>query len=229
MAGEDLVYDPQLGEWVRPDQLYGSTRPTSWGRINRNSYSTPSANDIEWQRLNKEVERLKAKPTLGDYEGIGTDSKYKFDPKLITGEEISQEAMSSPWYKMALQKQELDQKNALQRNALQGAGTLADARSQLAMRGGLRSGAWERLANSGMQNTMLGQQNIRSAGMGDRANLGMKSADIASALLTQNANTINTGRLADIKTNLWDLEAKQDWKKKVFDEDMKNYASQQSI
>ena len=69
----------------------------------------------------------------------------------------------------------------------------------------------------------------RSAGMGDRANLGMKSADIASALLTQNANSINNGRLADIKTNLWDLEAKQDWKKKLFDEDMKNYASQQSI
>lgn len=207
--------------WENEDPEVGHN-PRSIPRTINPNYD---ANMRELQRLQK---ILNERPQLGEYKGIGTDLKYMVDPFVFSSSDINFESQNSPWYKMALENQALGEKTALQRADLDSQGALANARAQLSMRGGLRSGAAERLAQSGMQNTMNSQQNLRMAGLSDRANLGMKSADLASNLLQNRANTINNARAANVQTKLWDLAAQQDWRMKKYTEEMKDYAARMS-
>lgn len=74
-----------------------------------------------------------------------------------------------------LQKQGLEQQNALQDAARNQASQAAQARTNMAMRGGINSGAAERLARSSMLSGYNQQQQIARQGMGDR--LGIQAND----------------------------------------------------
>lgn len=80
----------------------------------------------------------------------------------------------SAWGKLAEQSQRQDE--MFQRGDItrQGAGQLANARSSLAMRGGLRGGAAERLAAGGAESQLMAAQDLGRAGMQTRAGIGMQ-------------------------------------------------------
>ena len=102
--------------------------------------------------------------------------------------EIEQRAMGegpSDWLKLQLQGQQAGQAQARDQLGQQQAGATAEAQSQLAMRGGLRSGARERLAQAGSESRMMGLQDLASAGRGERLGLQQADEQMKTNLLTQ--------------------------------------------
>lgn len=81
---------------------------------------------------------------------------------------------ASPWAQLAQNRQRLQEQ--AQRDQLQkeGAARQAEARSALAMRGGLSSGARERLARSGMRDQLLGAQDVSRQGAQSALQIGMQ-------------------------------------------------------
>lgn len=94
-------------------------------------------------------------------------------------------AEDSPWLKLQLQKQGLEQTTAMDNAARQSVTGTEQAQSNLAMRGGLSSGARERLARGGQEDLLSSRQNIGAAG--DLNRLGLRTADeqIKMNLLSQ--------------------------------------------
>lgn len=87
---------------------------------------------------------------------------------------------SSPWLGMQLGRQSLDQQNASDQAAVGAAGQTAQARTGLAMRGGLTGGAGERLAMTGMRNANQGQADVLRQGMSDRMTAGIDASKAAT-------------------------------------------------
>lgn len=81
----------------------------------------------------------------------------------------------SPWAKLQLAKQGIEEKGALENVGAQSAGARAEAESNLAMRGGLSGGARERLSQGAMSNAVLGGQGVRRAG--ELSRLGIQTTD----------------------------------------------------
>mgnify|MGYP006899572732 CR=1 FL=1 len=137
----------------------------------------------------------------------------------------------SAWAQMAEQGQRLDEQNMLNQAAQAQAGQQAGARSNLAMRGGLRGGAAERLAASGSENALLGGQGIRNQGMQGRLGIGMQDESNKLNLLSQlpGAELAQAGYKSgldqqnisnklgvdqyNINNSLADMAAKNQWKK----------------
>lgn len=97
--------------------------------------------------------------TVGDMSTGLLQSPYNLTNQLNTqgleamrAEALRDSGQMSRWGQMALSQ-------AQNQNAAQNAGALTQASNQLAMQGGLRSGARERLASQGMQNTLRANQN----------------------------------------------------------------------
>ena len=82
----------------------------------------------------------------------------------------------TPWAAMAREQQRLEEKGAYDIAAKQQLGALQGAQAQLAMRGGLRGGAAERLAGAGQKNLLAALQGVRQAGMQARAGIGTEEA-----------------------------------------------------
>lgn len=89
----------------------------------------------------------------------------------------------SPWLKMALEKQGLEQTGLMNSASAMAAGANADARANLGMRGGLRGGAAERLASAGGNNLALARQGVNQQGALERSNLGMNDEATKTDLL----------------------------------------------
>jgi hypothetical protein len=139
---------------------------------------------------------------FGSYEGsTGLDGKISDSYKLNHGQNLDSRLMGakglstlrdratqtgpSTWAKMAEESQRLDEQNLLNQASEAQAGQVAGARSGLAMRGGLRGGAAERLAASGQENALLGGQGIRNQGMQGRLGIGMQDESNKLNLLSQ--------------------------------------------
>lgn len=86
----------------------------------------------------------------------------------------------SPWLSLQLEGQKRDEQNQVNNATAQLAGADAQARTQLAMRGGLMSGARERLARSGVMSSNATRQNIANAGASAR--LGLQTTDESNKL-----------------------------------------------
>lgn len=67
----------------------------------------------------------------------------------------------------------------------QAAANLANSRQSLAMRGGLRGGAMERLARGSMQDTMMQNQSITRQGVTGRQNIGLQDEQQRLGMLSQ--------------------------------------------
>lgn len=130
-------------------------------------------------------------PTYESIRGAGGGLKEQFQLK-------DPGAVRSPWLDQMLQQQDMMQTQALNRGAQQASTAAASARANLARRGGLSSGAAERLAGAAEEQRVLGAQDIYGQGAAQR--LGMQTEDMAKErefqLGLQGQNLQNT--LADI-------------------------------
>lgn len=91
----------------------------------------------------------------------------------------------SPWLKLQMEKQGQDEQNALQKASSTGAGNAANAESNLAMRGGISSGARERLARNSAFNMDQSLQDVRNQGAQNRTNLNIADEATKTGLLSQ--------------------------------------------
>lgn len=137
----------------------------------------------DWYFQSKEFQGgLKPELTLGAPETINTSNVYA--DRIQRGDMLSalqNQALTpsaeSPWLKLQLQKQAIEQGAAADESARQAAAGLGQAQSALAMRGGLRGGASERLARQGMRDQNLAAQGVRRQGLLDRLGLSTAAED----------------------------------------------------
>lgn len=151
-----------------------------------------------------------------------------FRPTTITGSEVQKQMEESPWYKMALEKQGAEQARLMDQAARQQAGSLAGARTQLAMRGGLRGGTAERLAMAGSENLANLMQQQRMAGAIERGQLGMQGADLASRLAQLNAQTMTDAQARNIYAGMGELDKQRAYNLAKYQEEMKGYAAEKT-
>ena len=115
----------------------------------------------------------------------------KFDPvELNTGglEKMRGIALGegeSPWAKMMLERQGLEQSQRKDMAQSQLAGQTAMARSDLAMRGGLSQGARERLAQNSLRSGFNANQQLSREGELDRLNIGLADQQRRDSFLQQ--------------------------------------------
>lgn len=108
-------------------------------------------------------------------------SQYSYDPtKSAAFTKMREQAMAapgeSPWAKMQLEKQGLEQAGQFDNAARSTANAVAQQQSNLARFGGLSGGARERMATTGMRDLARSNQDVARQGMMSR--LGIQESDI---------------------------------------------------
>lgn len=215
---------------IRPKQ--GETPEQYQARLEKEYPQTYRRNafirgDVEAYKNFLDEEALK--PKLAEYEGIGTlADKGQLQARTLSGEEIQRQMAQSPWLKMAFQRQEAEQAQLMDQAAKQQQGAMAGARSQLAMKGGLRGGAAERMATAGAEGlTNLMQQQRQGAAV-ERGQLGMQGADLASRLGQFNIGQQAGTDVTNLQTRLADLANRERRKLFQYGEGMKGYAAEKT-
>lgn len=145
----------------------------------------------------------------------------------------------SPWLKMAKERQGLEESAMLDKASKGAAAQGAEARAALAMRGGLRGGAAERLAGGSARDTLLAQQGVRQQGALERSGLGVEderqkldllkqlpSAQLAAAGYKSGLDQFNIGneqntQLFNVQSKIKDLADRNDYSKFKYGEEMK--------
>jgi hypothetical protein len=92
---------------------------------------------------------------------------------------------SSAWEQMSLNKQNLEQQKAAQQAIESGQSRAAEARGTIARRGGLTSGAQERMAKSSMRDILGAQQQVAQGGQQARADIGLNAENQRLSALSQ--------------------------------------------
>lgn len=158
-------------------------------------------------------------PTYGGYQSIrdpntGLLMNPGMNVQLDTSgvNALKQRALAAPgtsdWEKLAGQKQqvanqqltqqqEMNQQKAAQSGLEQGASRAADARNQIAMRGGLSSGASERNARNSMRDILAGQQGVTAQGAQQKQDIGFQNAQ-ANADIGLNAENQRLSALGQL-------------------------------
>ncbi len=111
----------------------------------------------------------------------------------------------SPWAQMLLDRQGVEEQQALEDAQAQSMQGMAGARAQLAMRGGLRSGARERIEQFGQENLLGAQQQVRRSGELGRSDiLGREEANKMSLMAELPGMEFNRAQLdaATQETNI---------------------------
>jgi hypothetical protein len=111
----------------------------------------------------------------------------KSDPRALDAMRSRALGGESPWLKMQLEKQGLEELTARDRAGEEALSGAALARSQLAMRGGLSGGARERIAMGAERNLNATRQGVGRAGQMDRLSLGIADDQTKMALLNSTA------------------------------------------
>jgi hypothetical protein len=125
----------------------------------------------------------------------------------------------STWAQLQERRQRMQEQDMIEDGTRQAAGANATAASQLAMRGGISSGARERIAAQG-QEAMLGQQQeARRAGMGARLDIGIQD-DTARTGLQRDVAGMDVDKQ---RFNIGQMTGERD---KKFDADFRKYAEQ---
>lgn len=170
-----------------------------------------------------------AMPKLGDWMGMDTlANKGMLTPVTVSNQQIANDMYSSPWYKMAMDKQSAGQNLLLNQANQNAASGLANARSGLAMKGGLRGGSAERLAGMSGNDLAMQRQNVLGQGAVERGNLGMQSAGMASDLAKYNTGVQNTANQFNTQNMLQDLLQRNNQNRFRYGEEMKGYGANRS-
>lgn len=125
------------------------------------------------------------RPEYAKYQSIrGPDELLKEQLQLKTGalgpgyQAFQQRALAQPgtsaWEQMAMNRQALEQQKAAQSAIESGQARAAEARGTLARRGGVSTGARERLAKGSMKDILMAQQGVGQAGQMARADIGLQ-------------------------------------------------------
>lgn len=162
-------------------------------------------------------------------------TQYTYDP--TAQQEIQRRALSkdpSEWYNRMIGQQGLEEKSALDQASRQQQTGLASAQSQLAMRGGLRGGAAERLAGSGMRNLMQARQGVTGAGAQARQQLGLSDEEMKIRMLQSvpGMELARSGMEADIQgqniqTRLGQIQQQNQAKQMAYQTKMQGWAAGQ--
>jgi hypothetical protein len=105
----------------------------------------------------------------------------------------------SAWAGLSNQKQDMEGERAREKLAGETASRQADAESALAMRGGLDSGARERLASSGMKDYLSGSQGIAQQGMTNKLQVSLNDEQNRISQLGALPGMENTARQGDFQ------------------------------
>lgn len=149
---------------------------------------------------------------ISDENGNIIKSGYKLDPLNINTsalDAIRSQALGtgpSPWLSLQLQKQEADQNTAQGQAGAQNNANAATARSSLAMKGGLSSGAAERLAKTQMSGGNAAYQNVANTGNQNRLNLQIQDQTNRQQLLSQLPQTELQYAQANQDTNKFNVQ-----------------------
>lgn len=152
-------------------------------------------------------------------------SPYNIQSDLNTGaiNQLRSEALRQPgsmsrWGQMALTQGQ-------NQNAMQNAGATAQAQNQLAMQGGLRSGARERIARAGQQNTMAQNQNVWSnIAMQDEKNR-QQQLQALPGMELQQANYLSNIQDKNIGRALSEVNTGRQMQQQQFNEAMRAWAA----
>jgi len=201
-----------------PDKLPGETDQAYMQRI------TQSVTD-RVKKVGDSLTPMNAGPSMPQLspwlsiESLG--EKGKLTPSLITSKAIQEEMDASPWYKMALERQGMEESKQRGASEQQMATQAAQARGLLASRGGLRGGAAERLASQSADNLALMRQGILGQGAEARADLGLKGLGLASDIVGRNVSAENVARQQNV-ANVWaDLQNQNARNLEKYREEMK--------
>lgn len=158
---KELAGKPQMPEFT--SALDASGRIKDVYRMNPGSINV--GGDVAYNNVLPGVEKR--------FDGLSADPRAL---EAIRGRALG--SGPSPWLNLQLQKQGMEEQNALEDAHKGAAGAQSEMESALAMRGGLSSGARERLATSGLESGLLAGQGVRRAGEANR--LGLNIADDAT-------------------------------------------------
>lgn len=147
----------------------------------------------------------------------------------------------STWAALQNQRQALEEAQARTDAGAQAASAGAQARSQLASRGGLTGGSAERLAASNAKNLMRSRQQVGAQGALDRSNTALQDEQMRMDLLKtlpgmevqslqpqfQNRQMGMQAQQFNIEQALKDKYAEDQYNMAKYQEDMKSYAAAQ--
>lgn len=124
-------------------------------------------------------------PGLAGYEAMNRDVlTNRLDPSgLKAYQDRATGVGPSAWADMMTKQQGLEETNLLNQAAQNSATQAATARSNLAMHGGLRGGAMERLSGQAGNDLALSRQNVLNQGNLSRANIGVQDEAIKNQFL----------------------------------------------
>lgn len=172
------------------------------------------------------------RPQLSPWQGMNqaeVRSTDLFRPTMFNAEAMQTGlAALSPWQTMALEKQAAEQAKAMDEAARGQAGAVAGARTSLAMRGGLRGGAAERLARSGAENLAQTMQQQRQVGAIQRGDIGLRGAEMAKDIAQGNVAAQTEGQARNIQAALAELAAKRGYDIREFEEKAKMYGAEKT-
>lgn len=166
--------------------------------------------------------------------------KYMLKSELDTQalDKLQSEALGagpSTWAQLQLDMQSADQAKTLDNLAKQAQGGVAGAQAQLAMKGGLSSGASERLSAGGARDLLAAQQGAQGAGAQQKLGILAQDAATKQAILQSlpGMQIAKSGYGADVdKYNLGNVfsQKQQEEMAKLADyqEQMKGYAAKKS-
>ncbi len=159
-------------------------------------------------------------PHLSDYQSLQNADGTLKDPYKV---QAGQMGNSDSWKALAMGQNQLNTQNSLD-SANQGAASAtADAQNQLAMNGGLSSGAGTYLAAQGQKNALLQGQDVRNQGNLNDLNIGLQAEQMNNdaskfnitnnlaagqnnANMAANSNTgLNTHNLTDYQEQMKDF------------------------
>ncbi len=142
---------------------------------------------------------------------------------------------NSPWLNMSLQKQAMEQQDALGNAGAQANSANAAARANLAMKGGLSGGAAERLARGGAGDLNAARQGVMNQGANQRLQLGIQDESNKNQLLgqavganqAQNAQNIGIGQF-NAQNTLAENNANNAFQMSKYQEQMKAFGAGKS-
>jgi len=152
-------------------------------------------------------------PTMSGYTGIDT-----LGGKGVLG---ASTVDASPWMNMALDRQAADQARMFDSAIKNQQSALAQGRNSLAMRGGLSSGASERMAMQGANDLASARQDILSQGASERANLGMQNAQLQTDIGKFNAGQTQGANQFNVAQSIQDLARRNEQDRFKYGEEMK--------
>lgn len=195
------VFNPKTGAYEKTsfvptaDQIVGKNLPNQTQIAKPDPYAgMPAYPDIT--NLLDPNGNLKSNYALAAQGDVGFTSNINDLQNRLNGIQLNKQGLEairkraltegpSDWEKLALQKQKLEEGTALDNAAAQSRSGLSSSYSDMARRGGLSTGARERLARAGSRDLLQQRQQTARTGMGQRLDISTAGENQRLDLLKQ--------------------------------------------